>query len=179
MRALFPKKLSKGLTLVELSIVVGIAGVLLSLTVVGATSVFASTRAEAEIDELSATVMNIQRSYAKQNSFQAVTQPLLLALKVFPASRVNGTTVLNRWDGHVTAAPATVTTSFDSVALTSTDIPSEECAHMVRGVEHMMKEIRVNTTVVKTATQFSAEPGALNTACQAGVRAAVTFTFGK
>ena len=175
------KKRQSGFTLVELGIVVAIAAIIIGIGLVVVPSILASTRANAEISELPTITTKIQRAYANQPNFAALTQAGIVNLNVFPESVVNKTagTIANRWGGAVTIAPATLKQANDAVAITSADIPTAECLQIGQGVEGAMRKITVGTTVVKADGVSAADPAALGTACNAAATVSMIFTFGK
>ena len=165
--------------MVELGIVVAIGSLLVGFAINTGFSVFSSARAEAEIDELSSIVTNIQRSFQRTGSYASATQDTLIGLRVFPEARIDGNTVRNRYSGFITAAPTNIVGANDGLALTTTGVPASECAHVIQGVEKMMRVVRVGTTVVKADGQPAADPGSLAQVCHATSDATITFVFGR
>lgn len=175
------KKRQSGFTLVELGIVVAIAAIIIGIGLVVVPSILASTRANAEISELPTIATKIQRAFANQPNYGALTQAGIVNLNVFPDSVVDKTagTIVNRWGGAVTVAPATLSQANDAVAITSNDIPTAECLQIGQGVEGSMRRIVVGTTEVKAPGTTAANPTALGTACNATATVTMVFTLGK
>lgn len=173
------KKAAPGFTLVELGIVVAIGSLLLGFAVNTGFSVFSSARAEAEIDELSGIVTNIQRTFQRRGSYEEATQDLLIGMRVFPEARVAGNTVHNRYHGVITASPTNLGGVNDGLALTTTGIPAAECIHIIQGVERLMRVVKVGATEVKADGQYASDPGVMAAACRADAQASITFVFGR
>jgi prepilin-type N-terminal cleavage/methylation domain-containing protein len=175
------KKRQSGFTLVELGIVVAIAAIIIGIGLIVVPSILASTRANAEISELPTITTKIQRSFANQPNYAAVTQASIIGLNVFPTSVVDKTagTVSNRWGGVVTVAAATLVNANDGVSITSTQIPTAECLQVGQGVEGTMRKITVGTTVVKADGSAAADSALLGTACNDAATATMIFVFGK
>lgn len=176
------KKRQSGFTLVELGIVVAIAAVIIGIGLVVVPSILASTRANGEISDLPAITTKIQRSFANQPNYSsptAATMPVLINLRVFPESEVNGTTVNNRWGGTITAAVDTLKTAGDAVTITETNLPQAECVQVIQGVDRSYRKIAVNGTGVKADGEAQIHLDTLGTACGTGGNNSIALTFGK
>jgi prepilin-type N-terminal cleavage/methylation domain-containing protein len=173
------KKRQSGFTLVELGMVVAIGAIIIGIGLVVVPSILASTRANAEISELPTVVTKIQRSFQNQPNYSQVSQSTIAGLKAFPDSQVSGTTITNRWGGTVTVAPATLVTTDDAVAITSTQIPTAECLQLGQGVEGTMRQISIAGVVVKADGTTATDPAKLGTQCASASTVTIVYTFGK
>ena len=147
-----PLKQSKyqtGFTLVELGLV------LLVVAVIGmfAYSKFMGQNQEVlasqESDNVTTYVSKTKKAYTNDSNFSTVTTDALRTNGIFPRSMVQGTTVVNNYQGTVTAAPNTVSNADDSVLFTSTNYTQEGCREIVPKIAAVAQLISVNGTVVK------------------------------
>ena len=180
MKSLNFKKSQAGFTLVELGIVVGIAAVIIGLSLTVVPGLLATTRANAEISEVTAIVAKIQRTYTNQSNYATATTPIIASVKAFPDNEVAGSVITNRWGGLVTIAPTTLASIPNAgLNLTYASVPTAECLLIVQGVERTMRVITVNGVIVKADGANFADPALTGTNCNAQTLVPIIYTIGK
>lgn len=173
-------KRSRGVTLVELGIVIAIGATILAIVMKGVPALLADNRANAEIGELPAVITKIQRQYNSAPSYASVTLSDAVSLNAFPAERVvNATTVTNRWGGTVQLTPTTLNTPDDALTLTSSSVPDAECKSVIPAIANIMRTITVGSTNVKPdGAQVNLR--AVGASCTSANNSnTIAYTFGK
>ena len=172
------KRRTSGMTLLEFGIVIGLFALVVGLALYVVPSILANIRANAEATLLPTVESKIQRAWANQPNFSQVTTAQVAGLHIFPDSEVSGTTIVNRWGGPVTIAPATLVTANDATAITSGNVPTAECMQVEQAVETSFRQITINGTVVKADGQTLVNENTVETAC-ASTTNTMVYTFGK
>jgi type II secretory pathway pseudopilin PulG len=172
------KKRTKGFTLLEFGIVIGLFAVVIGLALYVVPSILANIRANAESNLLPSVEAKIQRAYANQPNYANVSMAQVTALHIFPDSMVSGSTITNRWGGAYTIAPTTIATTNDAVSITSAGVPTAECIQIEQGVETSFRIIKIGGTVVKADGQTLVGEDTVSAACASATNQMV-FTFGK
>jgi prepilin-type N-terminal cleavage/methylation domain-containing protein len=166
------RKKQAGFTLVELVVVLAIIVGAIGAIIARQMSASQSSRVQSEAGNLQAIVGKINSTFAGRSSYAGATTSFLLAQGAFPTSMVNGTSVVNGWNGSVTVAPGTGNTTVD---ITYAGVPSAACLELVSNTSRSYRTVTVGSTVVKSATQTEADLSATQTACSAAATASITF----
>lgn len=158
----------KGMTMIEMGLVI-IIGVV--LTVIGLRwyqSTRNDTRLQSEVSEMTRTMAKITDAYQAAPDFTGLTTAVAIGNNVFPTDKVNGarTAVLNNYNGAVTVAPATLVNSNDSAALTAGAYDRDSCAQLPNKLAGVMRRIDVNGTTVKP-DGGAVDPSLVSNACLA------------
>jgi type II secretory pathway pseudopilin PulG len=173
------KRRTSGMTLLEFGIVIGLFALVVGLALYVVPSIMANIRSNAEATLLPTVSSKIQRAYANQPNYSAVTTQQIAGLYIYPESEVSGNTITNRWGGPVTLAPATLVTANDAVAITSANVPTSECIQLEQAVESSFRTITINGSPVKTDSPTAVvNESTVSTACGNATNSMV-FTFGK
>lgn len=168
---------------------IGIVGMLLALVIAAALTAVAidqfnesqkKTRISAASSELMTMVSGAQQLYGTNNQYGQVTTAVAVQSSVVPARlRVAGTnTAQNKYNGAITFAPATITTTNDSLTLTYANVLREDCQDVVNSVQALMRQIQVAATDVKPADGVI-NVGTMATQCDSAARVNIAFTFGR
>lgn len=172
----------KGLSLVELLLVLGVIALIAIAAFIIYPSVQASTQSNTESSNITAVVAATKNLYGARGNYGTgnITGTLVQA-RAFPSTMVGGiytasTVPVNAWGASVTVAGAgtPVGTQF---AITYSDIPTEACIKFVSGVAANFDLVGTvaDPDAIKAAGQ-APDPAAIVTACNAGLVNDIVFT---
>jgi hypothetical protein len=130
-----------------------------------------------EADNITQYVSKTKSAYAMDSDFSLVNTTGLRTTGVFPASMVQGSNVLNKYQGVVTAVPNAITHPGDSVLFTSTNYTEAGCRAVVPRMASIARTVSVNGTVVKPL-DLPLVRDALGAACTVAVNT-ITFAVSK
>lgn len=173
------RRAQRGISMVELSIVLVIIAVILSAVYYG----FSQNQRRAEVDEnvnmITQVVGNLQGKFGKTNTYGAVTTAVAVQSNAVPdILRVVGTnTAQNSYGGAITVAPTAAGTcpgTNDCVTVVWSDVPRAQCADLVIATSRVARQISVGAEVVKA---LDAALGVADTATQCDAAAAADLTF--
>lgn len=145
-------KKQKGISMVDIAIWAAVAIGVVTIFVKSLGPVLSQNRARDEITEMAKVFSNIQAKWANSPNFENVDIEGLISNSVFPQSWVSGTNVINRWGGSVDASPTTINNDNDTLEITSSQVPAEECKNILPGLYEISKGLSAGGTVVKDAT---------------------------
>lgn len=154
----------RGVTLIELVVVIGIA----ALIVVTAMSFFSSAsdsnKIKDEVANIGTLNANINRLYTSATDYSNISIDLLRQAGAVPKNMIKGTTVQNKWGGAVTiAAAGTGNSRYD---LTYANVPGEACTQMVAAVYAAFEKVTIKGTVVHDPNNNTiANPATIAPAC--------------
>ena len=168
----FSRKKQGGFTLVELVVVLAIIIAAISAIIARQMSTSQSSRVQSEAGNLQTIVGKVNSTFAGRSSYAGATTAFLLAQGAFPTSMVNGTNVINGWNGAVSVAPGAGNTSVD---ITYAGVPSSACIEFVANTSKSYRTVTVGATVVKTTAQSEADLTATQTACSAASSVSIIF----
>jgi prepilin-type N-terminal cleavage/methylation domain-containing protein len=171
------KKLVRGMTLVEVSIVLIIVGIIGALMFAILPSLMASAKARNETELLRTVINSVHKLRSNKPNFAGVDTALVVSSGVVPSAMVNGTSIVNQQAGTITIAAATVTTANDAVTMTSTNYSDALCKELAVNMESAVARIAVNGTEVKAVNAVLNDAG-LFAACTGNANS-VAFTFTK
>lgn len=154
----------KGVSVVSvlLGLVIG-AGVL-SVTFNQFTDSKRKARVESAASEIATMLSDAQKIYGTANQYGSVTTEVAIRGGVVPARlRITGTTptARNQYNGLITFAPATLTSTNDSLTMTYANVASIDCQDLILSLERLTRRVSIGTTFPKPAD------GALNLATTA------------
>lgn len=138
------------------------------------------SRIEAASSEISTMIAAAQKVFGTSNQYGAVTTAIAVQSGVVPDRlRVVGTTTAqNKYNGAITFAPATITTTNDSLTLTYANVEREDCQDVALSVDRMARRIMVGAQTPK-ANDAAMNIATLATACDAAAFSAIAVTFGR
>jgi Tfp pilus assembly protein PilE len=145
------RKRQGGFGLLELGLV------LLIVSVLGiyAYQQYASNRdeslAQSEVADITSYWAKTQERYSNQQAYTGLDTATLIQANVFPASMtlVANTSVQDKYQGALTAAPGTLKTADDAVVFTAKNYTPAGCASVVPKVANGARKIEIGSTTVK------------------------------
>lgn len=165
------RKSNKGMSLVELLLVVGLAAIILAGMFVAYNKVQSTNAANTEATNISTLRAGIKNLYGASSNYAGVTPTVLLSARVVPDSMrtATGTTINNTFGGTVAVVPSTFAgNANNSFAITYPNVPVDVCAKLVVAVSQSFNLVTVNGTPVKntsTATGNDINIATLATSC--------------
>ncbi|MDD3181584.1 MAG: type 4 pilus major pilin [Alphaproteobacteria bacterium] len=178
-----PRK-TRGFTLTEAAIVLGIVGLILGAIWVAAAAVYNNLRVTTTSNQLLQIVQSIRSMHATQQTVDSGINALLVAKAGgMPKDMLNNpttpTTVTDVWAGNVLIAAATHTVANDSFAITFSGVPQGPCADLlVRNTGSGRDSGLIGAGVaVATNTAFPLGLSTAVTACSNATSNTLVFTF--
>lgn len=175
----------KGFTLVELGIVMALAGILLFYAVSKMGTTSDASKAQSTVQDLSEIVSGTKRTYSTQSSYAGATVTVLYNSGVFPKNWQSGGIATGPWGGAIAVASGGAVgatggfiTADDNLKLSVPNVPQGICAQLVQTMAGGIERITVAGTVVKQY-QSTVDLSALGTQCMSSGSVTVDFTFGK
>ncbi len=186
---------SKGFTLVELLLVVGIIALGSVVAYITLPKVQSTSRANAEATNINTIAAGVKNMYAGTNSFTTLGAPagtgtgtdLIVKGKAAPDRMVvdpaaTPKTLVNSFGGNVavgaeSAALGNIAAN-GSYFITYAGVPDAECNKLATGVGNNFVKVQVNSTVVKSApgeTLVTLDPAVVSGACVNSDNNAMTF----
>lgn len=175
----FNRNTSKGFSLIELLLVLGVLAILLVAAFVVYPQVRDRNQANTEASNLTSVKAGINNLYAaKGGNYTGLTTTVANQARVFPASMNQGTytgdTITSSWGGEVDVAvndaattaavtPNGVIAPNRSFTITYASVPSGVCLPLVSSAANNFQGVTVGSTNVLTSTGF--DPAAAATAC--------------
>lgn len=170
---------TKGFTLVELMIVIVLGGLVIAVAIAAAPRIKAHINGNKDMADIPDVVSNIQAHYSLKPSYAGLTNTIANSYKLVPDDMNGGAgTIINRYGGVVTLAPATVTVANDSFTYSTGGVPSRVCLKIVPQLAPQFLNLSVNGTVVK-ATGGTLDETAAATQCNSGEANTLLFTASK
>lgn len=172
-------KSQRGFGLVEVMIAVSIFLVIAGISAKKGVEVWENYLAKEEVEEQQIIKKNLQGYAATKSTFNGLSTSVVAGWGLVPKDRiVSPTAISNRFSGAVTFAAATLSTTDDAFAMTSTNIKSSACKSILKAGEGNWEKIDVAGTTVK------AFGGTLNDAtgpaqCDSAGRVTMIFYGGK
>lgn len=173
----------RGVTLIELSIVLAVAAIIAIAVLEGGPSVRNHARSYQLNGEMTHFASGILSATASDSDFSTITTAGMVQNNAFQSagnrvSLANGT-VTGLWQGNITVEPETVSMANDGAGITYPNVPSGVCAVAVQGLKSSFSEITVNGTIlVSPAVAYTdaAAGAACNSANFVPIIAVVTRT---
>lgn len=174
-------KRQKGMSLVEIAIVIVIAAAVISAALVGVPQVLANQKASEAASEYPALFANVQRLYKSVNNYPAgAITAVVINNNGFPENRVTGKGTAAAAATSVWGTAVTVTGGGAQTAtVTIAGVPNYECRELINSIQANARAVTVGATVVKAAGA-AINTATLGTACENAADANnVIFTIGK
>ena len=164
------KSKQRGMTLIELTLVLVLGG----LVIFGALSMFRSANQSSavanETKNIQSIIAGVRALYPGQTTYTGVTEQMLITANKVPTVMINGTNLRHSWNAAVDVAP-NATAGFDIVYAS---VPTASCIELVAGVANGFNTVSVGATQVKAANA-NVDQAATATAC--GTAATVNITL--
>jgi prepilin-type N-terminal cleavage/methylation domain-containing protein len=174
------RRRQRGLTMVELSVVLVIAALLIAAVF---TALNANQR-RVELRDNQALITQIaselQGKFGRTGQYANTTLALAVQSRAIPEElRVAGTnTAQNGYGGLIALAAQTCTVANDCLDLTWPQVPQAQCMDLVIGTQNVARRISVNGVVVK-ALDGALNLGTLATNCEAAGIVPVLYSIGR
>lgn len=140
---------SRGFTLLELLLTLGVIGVLATLTMVGVHIYNTRQDGVVAVQDTRALATSLSRSYGQTGSFAGLDSSAIAKGGLDHGTlRVAGATLSNRWGGTVDVAAAEANRSY---AITWTKVPTAACVSMATGLQQDFPGLSINGTVLSSA----------------------------
>jgi type II secretory pathway pseudopilin PulG len=175
-----PRFNQRGISMLSTLLAVAIGGVFAYIIFTQYQDTTGKSRREASVNEITQIVASAQKLYGGANHYGQVTTAVAVQGGVIPERlRIPGTsTANNRYDGALSIAPVTITSTNDSLALGYPAVNTTDCQDVVLTVEKLMRGITVGGVDVK-ANDAALNVATLATQCDAGAPVTVGFRFGR
>ena len=161
------KKQQRGMTLIELTLVLVLGG----LVIFGALSMFRSANQSSavsnETKNVQSIIAGVRALYPGQTTYTSVTEQMLITANKVPTVMINGTNLRHSWNAAVDVAAATA--GFDIIY---SSVPTAACIELVAGVANGFNTVTVGSTPVKAANA-NVNQATTATACAASATANV------
>lgn len=162
------KKKQKGLTMIELMLGLLVVLVIIGIAIIAFNNLRSSQRTQGMQSQLLQVLAGVQK-IAPGPNYEGVSADTLIKAGQAPSDMVNGTTLVNRFGGGVTIAPATygggAGAANNAVTITFNGVPKAECNAVIANTQPTFPRIVVGATAVKD--QFAATPVAYTQAATA------------
>lgn len=149
---------------------VGLALLIIALGVIFAVSQYNSSRSDSksqnEVADITRLLAKAQDAYSSLPDYSGVTTAVLINNNVFTSRWVNAarTGVVNNYNGAVTAAPATLVNTNDSIAFTSVSYDRDACSNIPSKMANATRRMDINGTTVKP-DGGNVNPNVVGTSC--------------
>ena len=174
-------KAQKGVTMIELSIVLVIAGLLAAAVFLA----FQSNARRVSVGDNTAliteTAAELKKKFGLTNQYGAVTTALAVQSRAIPDQlRIPTTaTAQNGYGGLITVAPATLTQANDAALLTWSSVKQSECIDLVIGTSDTARRIEVPAGTAVKPTDGVLNLATLATQCELAANTDIVFAVGR
>lgn len=178
-RARAARGAQRGVTMIELTVVLVIAGLLAAAVFLGFQANSRRTAVANNTAQVTETAAELKKKFGITNQYGALTTALAVQSRVIPESlRLTPTTAQNSYGGLITVAPVTLVSANDAALLTWPTVPQNQCMDLVIAVSDVARRITVNGVVVKPTDQ-ALNIGTLATNCELIATPTVLFAVGR
>lgn len=171
------RRFEVGFTLGELGLVLLIVAIISMFAYPKFIEYSETVVAAEEADNITQYVSKMKAAHSTDSDFSLVTTGELLSTGIFPASMVQGSNVVNKYQGKVTVEPNTLSNPNDSVTFTSTNYSRTGCREVVPRMAAVARMVSVNGNPVKPLDMPLVRE-ALGSACTVAVNT-ITFVVSK
>lgn len=162
-----------GFDLIQLSIVVGVIGVLMAAALVGVPRVMNGVRANGAVQDLQAMISSFQTGLATSSFSEAADRSVTGFIRhgfISPSAIVGGTSMRGRFGGDVQIAPDADGYGALAVNVKYPDVPSRVCPSLIMSLQGSVSMLKVGSAELKSGSKaFAATEVAA--ACQSKAKA--------
>jgi prepilin-type N-terminal cleavage/methylation domain-containing protein len=180
-KTLTRKQTQHGFALLELTVAIILVSLLAAASIFGYQANQRRTEVRDNTTLVIETAAELQKKFGINGQYGAITTAIAVQSRAIPANlRIAGTTTAqNSYGGMITAAPVTLTTTDDSVALTWANVPQSQCIDLVQTAHQTARRVRVAGTAVKAIDTALPVVATLATQCESADRVDVIFDIGR
>ncbi len=162
MRELPSLKKQAGLSIIEtvIAIIIGLIVIAGVFVLVG--RAFSGNKISSAEQDILALRTNVKQLYAGQANFTGLANSVVVNGKLVPNDMLNGTSIVDQWNGAVTVTPDAVVTSFD---ITLTNVPTAACVQLATFAAGQWVDVTVGGTQVQGVGFIGNTTSAASTAC--------------
>ena len=181
----FNRNKTRGLTLLELLLVLGILAVFVVVAFGIYPQVRDSSRANSEVTNLTAIKANINSLYTSRGgNYTGLTNAVAIDGRVYPASMVDDTSSTSSWGADVSVIANTAVTNTPrgnfaanrSFTVTYNDVPEGICLPLITGASANFQDVQVGSSEGLSVMNASGlDVTAATTACAADGAKNLTF----
>lgn len=162
-------KNSKGFSLLELMLVLGIIAALVVSAFIVYPKVQDSRKASTEANNISSLYAGVKSLYTGSSSYKGLDNTMAYKAKLFPDNLIvgNGTDFVHSYSGHVSVSSSSNTSSGQDdsgFTIKYTLLPSAACSRIVSAVGHNFYEINANGTTLEPSKMTTSD---IVSACEA------------
>ena len=174
-------RLQRGFAILELTIAIILVSLLSAAAIFGYQANQRRTDMRDNSQAITETAAELQKKFGMNNQYGAVTTAIAVQSRAIPQQlRVTGTnTAQNSYGGLVTAAPSTLTSANDSVALTWPNVPQSQCVDLVQATHQTARRVQVAGVVVKATDTAQPVVATLATQCESADRVDIIYDIGR
>lgn len=121
-------------------------------------------------------VLNTAETYKRDRNFKGVSNSIAIYYKDPAPEMVHGQRLVSVFGGPVKLASATRQYSNDSLAVSYSNVPSDQCGAFIGLVKKYFQAIKVNSALIKDGNQALTQPQ-IQAACNAQDENRVTFVI--
>jgi prepilin-type N-terminal cleavage/methylation domain-containing protein len=164
-------RLSKGLTLIELLVGIGIAAVIVTLALSLFSSVAEENKISQEVKNIGTIVAGVKNMFASSSDYTGLTEEILMSTNVIPQNmRLNATDIKHSWARNAAAVGIGTASANTQFTVTFNSVPQEACVGMIMATVNNADRVTVGGNAVTT-------PANIVTQCQANSTATIVWTF--
>lgn len=176
----------KGFTLVEISVVIVLASLLLFGVFYMLNRATERSQTKEEIEHLNTMMADARTKFRQQGNYQNVSPAVLIDLGIVPPAKLTSSpgNITTAWNTQVAVAEDALVNAGDAISFTY-QVPRRACSDFVDGGAGSASRVTVGGVAVKDALNGAAELDTITLAAQcdsdnaAGGEVAVIFTQGR
>lgn len=164
------KSIQRGFTLIEISIVLIVFGVI-AAAAMGGMSLYSTSKNDAESKRINMIIESIKVKMARDATTAGLSNLTVINSGVLAkqgwANSISGGTGLigHSMHGAVTFAPATISGLNDAISLTMSSLPFLACSDIARDMTAHAEQITIGATVVQSSSGAPASGSLIDTTC--------------
>lgn len=180
-QSLSARRAKRGVTMLELSIVLVIAGILAGAVFLAFQSNARRVSVADNVSQITETSAELKKKFGLTNNYGNLTTALAVQSRAVPDQlRIPGTnTAQNSYGGLITAVPATLTQANDAAQLDWNNVKQNECIDLVIGVSDVARRIEVPAGTAVKPTDGVLNLANLATQCELAANTGVTLFVGR
>lgn len=180
-QAAVARRLKRGVTMLELSIVLVIAGVIAGAVFLAFQSNARRVSVSDNVSQITTTAAELKKKFGLTNNYGNLTTALAVQSRAIPDElRIPGTnTAQNSYGGAITAVPATLTSANDAAQLGWNNVKQTECIDVVIGVQDVARRIEVPAGTAVKPTDGQLNLATLATQCELAANTGIELFIGR